>query len=262
MRCPGSDKGQAGGCPQLGGSKMDISRNLLKTSLIFLGFGGVIALFFVKVKSDMEEQKVKQDDFPPVTSNISPVTSAPEKKKEPRESLSPHWLVSFDSPFPLVGLLIQNSSTFRPKPIQEASSITPILNFAIASISSHLIVDLSDATVYSYWGNKRIGSYPVAIGQKGWETPTGTFQVVKKIRNPVWVQPITQKHIPTGKDNPLGDRWIGFWSDNRHEIGFHGTHDEKLVGQPISHGCLRMRNRDIHSLYDQVTIGTPVIVRK
>ncbi len=237
---------------------MDISRNLLKTSLIFLSFGGVIALFFVK--SEMEEKKLNQN--PPLTSHPSPLTSANEEKKQPRKKFSPNWLVSFDSPFPLAGLMIENSTTFRAKPIQEASSIMPILNFAIASISSHLIVDLSDAKVYSYWGNKRIGTYPVAIGQKGWETPTGSFQVVKKIRNPVWVQPITQKHIPTGKDNPLGDRWIGFWSDDRHEIGFHGTHDEKLVGQPISHGCLRMRNRDIHSLYDQVTIGTPVIVRK
>lgn len=219
-----------------------------------------MALFLAR--GERKETKVDKTSFPPQTSNISPLTSSRQQEKHPPEKLSPDWLVSFDSPFPLAGLLIQNSSTFHPKTIQQVSPITPILNLAIATISSRLIVDLSDAKVYSYWGHKRIGSYPVAIGQKGWETPTGTFKVLKKIRDPVWVQPITEKHIPPGPDNPLGDRWIGFWTDERHQIGFHGTNDEKLIGQAISHGCLRMRNQDIRALYDQVTLGTPVIVRK
>ncbi|MCP2726884.1 L,D-transpeptidase [Limnofasciculus baicalensis] len=237
-----------------------MGKNLLKTSLLLLFFGGAIALFLVR--GEKKETKVNKTSFPPPTSQLSPLTSSSEKEKRSPKKLSADWLVSFDSPFPLAGLLIQNSSPFHPKTIQQVSPITPILNLAIASISSQLIVDLSDAKVYSYWGNKRISSYPVAIGQKGWETPTGTFKVLKKIRNPVWVQPITEKHIPVGIDNPLGDRWIGFWADERHQIGFHGTNDEKLVGQAISHGCLRMRNQDIRALYNQVTLGTPVIVRK
>ena len=236
---------------------MDIGRNLLKTSLILFFCGGAIALFLTR--GERLEIRGNKTSIPPLTSHLSPLTS---KEKHPPKKLSLVGVVSFDSSFPLAGLLIQNSSTFHPKTIQEVSPITPILDIAIASISSRLIVDLSDAKVYSYWGDKQIGSYPVAIGQKGWETPTGNFKVLKKIRNPVWVQPITEKHIPAGADNPLGDRWIGFWTDERHQIGFHGTNDEKLVGQAISHGCLRMRNRDIHALYDQVRVGTPVIVRK
>lgn len=232
----------------------------MKTSLILLLFGGAISLFLAR--GDREETNVNKTSFPPPTSRLSALTSSIEKKKHSPNKLSPAWLVSFDSQLPLTGLLIQNSSTFHPKAIQQVSPITPILNLAIASISSRLIVDLSDAKVYSYWGNKRISSYPVAIGQKDWETPIGSFKVLKKIRNPVWVQPITEKHIPPGPDNPLGDRWIGFWADDRHQIGFHGTNDEKLIGQAISHGCLRMRNLDIRALYDQVTLGTPVIVRK
>ncbi|WP_448572469.1 L,D-transpeptidase, partial [Trichothermofontia sp.] len=66
--------------------------------------------------------------------------------------------------------------------------------------------------------------------------------------------------IPPGPDNPLGPRWIGFWTDGKNFIGFHGTPNESLIGQAVSHGCVRMRNQDIQALYAQVEMGTPVVV--
>ncbi len=151
----------------------------------------------------------------------------------------------------------------KPKPkIVRVLPVAPQLNMVIAGLNSRIVVDLSEARVYSYWGKQVIATYPVAIGQPGWETPTGTFKVIRKQLNPVWKQPITGDLIPNGSNNPLGDRWIGFWTDERHQIGFHGTNDEKLIGKAVSHGCLRMRNADIRALYDQVKLGTSVIVRK
>jgi len=150
---------------------------------------------------------------------------------------------------------------FKPE-VKRVLPITPLLKNAIATISYKVVVDLSEAKVYTYWGNQAMTSYPVAVGQPGWETPVGTFKVQKKLRNPVWQQPITGELIKTGPENPLGNRWIGFWSDERHHIGFHGTNNEELVGQQVSHGCLRMRNTDIQALYEQVVIGTPIVVRK
>jgi hypothetical protein len=41
-------------------------------------------------------------------------------------------------------------------------------------------------------------------------------------------------------------------------IYIHGTNQEHLIGQPASHGCVRMRNQDIIELYDMVPVGTPV----
>ncbi|MBW4543209.1 MAG: L,D-transpeptidase [Symplocastrum torsivum CPER-KK1] len=149
----------------------------------------------------------------------------------------------------------------KPKLIQVSPAI-PLLAHAIASLHTKVVVDLSDARAYTYWGKQRLSSYPVAVGQPGWETPTGTFKVIQKQRNPVWQQPITGELITTGPDNPLGDRWISFWSDGQHQIGFHGTNKEQLIGQPVSHGCLRMRNSDIRALYEQVSVGTPVVVQK
>ncbi|NER45239.1 MAG: L,D-transpeptidase [Symploca sp. SIO1B1] len=145
--------------------------------------------------------------------------------------------------------------------IATASRITPILNKALAGMGSQVVVDLSDAQVYLYGPERLLSSYPVAVGKAGWETPTGSFKVLNKQHNPVWKQPITGDLIPAGPDNPLGSRWISFWSDDKHQIGFHGTNNEQLVGQRVSHGCLRMRNTDIEKLYEQVRVGTPVTVQ-
>lgn len=140
--------------------------------------------------------------------------------------------------------------------VAEAKSVQ-----GLDTIQTQLIVDLSDRQVYVYRYDEVIASYPIAIGKKGWETPTGNFQVIHKEHHPIWKHPITGQIFEPGTDSPLGDRWIGFWSDGKNEIGFHGTPNTDLIGSAVSHGCLRMRNADVRMLYDQVKLDTPVLVR-
>lgn len=128
-------------------------------------------------------------------------------------------------------------------------------------LKTQVVVDLSDRRTYVYAKDEVIASYPIAVGKKGWETPTGSFQVIHMRHYPIWRHPITGKVFEAGTNSPLGDRWIGFWSDGRNEIGFHGTPDIDLVGTAVSHGCLRMRNSDVRLLYEQVSLGTTVLVR-
>ncbi|MGB3638490.1 MAG: L,D-transpeptidase [Rivularia sp. (in: cyanobacteria)] len=125
-----------------------------------------------------------------------------------------------------------------------------------------IVVDLSDRRVYVHRQNTVIASYPIGVGKKGWETPLGTFEVMHMQKFPAWQHPITGKVFAAGPNSPLGERWIGFWSDGHNEIGFHGTPDSDLVGSPVSHGCLRMRNPDVRLLYEQISLGVPVEVRK
>ncbi|MGB7441805.1 MAG: L,D-transpeptidase [Coleofasciculaceae cyanobacterium] len=107
-----------------------------------------------------------------------------------------------------------------------------------------------------------IAQYPIAIGKPGWETPPGQFAVNEMIVNPTWKHPITGELVPPGTQNPMGTHWIGFVQDNQgNKIGLHGTNDNSSIGKAASHGCLRMRNQDIGQLYDQVEIGTTVIVQ-
>ncbi|MEH2138172.1 L,D-transpeptidase [Nostoc sp.] len=148
-----------------------------------------------------------------------------------------------------------------PKGLWSQASAQQIPSDRLANATTQVVVDLSDRRTYVYAGDEVIASYPIAVGKKGWETPTGSFQVIHMRHYPIWRHPITGKVFQAGTDSPLGDRWIGFWSDGRNEIGFHGTPDIDLVGTAVSHGCLRMRNSDVRMLYEQVSIGTTVLVR-
>lgn len=148
-----------------------------------------------------------------------------------------------------------------PKALWPKASAQQIPSNKLVSGKTKVVVDLSDHRTYVYVGDDVIASYPIAIGKKGWETPTGSFQVMHMRHYPVWRHPITGKVFEAGTDSPLGDRWIGFWSDGRNEIGFHGTPDIDLLGTAVSHGCLRMRNSDVRLLYEQVSLGTTVLVR-
>jgi lipoprotein-anchoring transpeptidase ErfK/SrfK len=141
-------------------------------------------------------------------------------------------------------------------PLNQIKQSMPVLN------KTKAVVDLSDRRVYVFQYNEVIASYPIAIGKKGWETPIGNFKIIHKEHYPIWRHPITNAVFEGGTDSPLGDRWIGFWSDGRNELGFHGTPNVDLVGAAVSHGCLRMRNSDVRMLYSQVSIGTEVLVRE
>jgi lipoprotein-anchoring transpeptidase ErfK/SrfK len=123
-----------------------------------------------------------------------------------------------------------------------------------------LRLSLSDRRVYVYRGNIVEASFPVAVGKPGWETPTGEFEVFSQISQPGWTNPFTGDVMPPGSENPLGDRWLGFWSDGNNVIGFHGTPNRDSVGRAASHGCVRMYNEDIRQLFDLVALGTRVIV--
>jgi lipoprotein-anchoring transpeptidase ErfK/SrfK len=123
-----------------------------------------------------------------------------------------------------------------------------------------LVLNLKEKHVYVYKGDKVLTKYPVAIGKKGWETPVGEWQVMEKVVNPGWTSFKDGSVMRPGKDNPLGERWIGFWTDGKDVIGFHGTANVKSIGTAASHGCVRMFNRDVKALFPLVKVGTTVKV--
>lgn len=145
-----------------------------------------------------------------------------------------------------------------PPTTPTATTIPPADNKVLAT---RLVLNLKERKVYAYQDNKVLASYPVAIGKKGWETPKGNFKVIQLIENPSWKNPWNGKVSPPGPKSPLGVRWIGFWTDGKNFIGFHGTPGEHVMGQAVSHGCVRMRNKDIQALFNLVKMEIPVVVQ-
>ncbi|MCX7822408.1 MAG: L,D-transpeptidase family protein [Syntrophobacterales bacterium] len=105
-----------------------------------------------------------------------------------------------------------------------------------------------------------VQTYPVGIGDEGWETPTGIYRIESKRENPTWYIPpsLQEKYgattMPPGPDNPLGKFMMKF----APMYGIHGTHIPWGVGRLVSHGCIRTYPEHIAVLYPQVSIGTPV----
>lgn len=132
---------------------------------------------------------------------------------------------------------------------------------ALALDGAKLIIDLSDRQIYLYAYGQLAANYEIAVGQSGWETPTGEFKVINMHVDPAWQHPFTGEVVHAGADNPLGSRWIGFWTDGTHQIGLHGTNQEELIGQAVSHGCVRLREADVQALYQLVSLDMPVVVR-
>jgi lipoprotein-anchoring transpeptidase ErfK/SrfK len=124
-----------------------------------------------------------------------------------------------------------------------------------------LEISLSRRRVTLYRDTTRLEEYPIGIGRAGWETPMGTFQVRQMQEYPIWIHPFTDERIPGGTShNPLGTRWIGFWTDGHVWVGLHGTNNPASVGTAASHGCIRMHNADVEALFARIELGTPVRV--
>jgi lipoprotein-anchoring transpeptidase ErfK/SrfK len=113
-----------------------------------------------------------------------------------------------------------------------------------------------------YQGANLIRTFGVATGQSQYPTPTGTFSIVDMQYNPWWRPPDSDwarglKPIPPGPGNPLGTRWMGLSAPG---VGIHGTPDAASIGYSASHGCIRMHIPDAEWLFQQVHIGTPVVI--
>jgi lipoprotein-anchoring transpeptidase ErfK/SrfK len=152
-------------------------------------------------------------------------------------------------------------ATYQVSLAAEAPVATSDTSSNLLAQPIRLQISLSRHQVTLYHDNTPIKNYPVAIGRAGWETPKGNFKVMQMLKKPTWIHPFTGEAIPGGSpDNPLGQYWIGFWTNGKNWIGFHGTPNPESVGKPASHGCIRMYNKDVEELFRQVKVGTPVTV--
>lgn len=133
-----------------------------------------------------------------------------------------------------------------------------------------IIVNLSEMRLYYFPPRRthRVVTYPIGIGDEGWETPTGSYRIVEKIVRPAWHVPRSIRRekpelpevVPPGPDNPLGSHAL------RLSIGtvlIHGTNRPFGIGRKVSHGCIHLYPEDIPRLFREVRLGTPVsIVRQ
>jgi lipoprotein-anchoring transpeptidase ErfK/SrfK len=144
----------------------------------------------------------------------------------------------------------------------------------------HISVKRQRLTLKS--GRKTLAAYPVSTSRFGlgteegsMKTPTGRFRISEKIGQgmpPGTVfksrQPVKVTKTLLRDDDLVMTRIL--WLDglepgnaNTHErfIYIHGTNHEENLGEPASHGCIRMKKSDLLELFERVEVDTPVAIR-
>ncbi|MFT4637535.1 MAG: L,D-transpeptidase YbiS [Verrucomicrobiales bacterium] len=139
-------------------------------------------------------------------------------------------------------------------------------------------VSVEEQQMRLYEDDAEIRSYPISTAKNGTGceegsncTPLGEFEIYQKIGDDAPLGTIFKGREAIGEWG-LGDEseedliltrilWLGGLNDenaNTREryIYIHGTNQEELIGQPVSHGCVRMRNDDVIDLYALVGEGT------
>lgn len=108
-------------------------------------------------------------------------------------------------------------------------------------------------------------------------TPRGRHSVIEKIGAGQPLGSVFKSRVPTGEvwtpDSPLSEDdliltrilWLaGKEPSNANSqqryIYFHGTNHESKIGSPDSHGCIRLSNADMITLFDFAEVGTPVVI--
>jgi lipoprotein-anchoring transpeptidase ErfK/SrfK len=116
-----------------------------------------------------------------------------------------------------------------------------------------IIISIPDRKLALIEDGKVVKIYQTAVGADATPSPTGTFTVIRRVPNPTWYH--AGKVVAPGKNNPVGSRWIGL---SEKGYGIHGTNAPGSIGRNVSHGCIRMRNRDVEQLFELVQIGDVV----
>ena len=117
-----------------------------------------------------------------------------------------------------------------------------------------IVVSIPDCKLALMEDGRVVKTYSTAVGAPSSPTPSGTYKIVQRIPNPTWYGP-NKKVVGPGKRNPVGTRWMGL---SRKGYGIHGTNDPRSIGHNASHGCVRMRNRDVEDLFARVAVGDVV----
>ncbi|RJQ45947.1 MAG: L,D-transpeptidase [Nitrospiraceae bacterium] len=149
---------------------------------------------------------------------------------------------------------------------------------ALAPKSTYLVIDTAKNRLYVKKGEQTLKEVVVSTGSgsilkdpagnRQWifDTPRGEHSVQRKKTDPVWTKP-DWAFIEEGESVPKSFKERveeGVLGDYAFELGdgymIHGTLYTRLLGRNVTHGCVRVGDKDLKELYDSIPIGTKVLI--
>jgi lipoprotein-anchoring transpeptidase ErfK/SrfK len=140
---------------------------------------------------------------------------------------------------------VQSSVVQKPLKVTEKRRTQRVV---LVSIADRRLAVMENGNVLAY--------FPVAVGAVVSPSPTGEFEIVNRVANPAYYHDGVV--MAASNDSPVGTRWIGL---NLKGYGIHGTNAPRSIGRAASHGCIRLKNRDVERLYAMLRVGDLVSIR-
>jgi L,D-transpeptidase ErfK/SrfK len=171
-------------------------------------------------------------------------------------------------------LLIANPNSHHWNPKANSKYLIPSMYILPQESYNGIILNLAELRLYFYirgsdlYENIKVLTYPVGIGRLDWKTPLGETFIESKVESPTWYPPksiileheergeILPRVVKAGPDNPLGKYVMKLNVDGGYLL--HGTNKKHGIGMMVSHGCIRLRNEDIETIFYNAPVGTKV----
>ncbi len=136
-----------------------------------------------------------------------------------------------------------------------------------------IVVDVSKQRAYFYRGETRVGETKCSTGKKGFDTQVGTYAITQKDKNHLsnlygsFVKEgggIVKRDVDMSKMKvPEGCSFQGAKMPFYMRFtGGYGLHAGVVPNYPASHGCVRLPRVMAEHFFENVQVGTPVIVQK
>ncbi len=141
--------------------------------------------------------------------------------------------------------------------IRDPQSVRPGQQLKVVRGPFQAVILLGAHELTLMLGDCYAGRFPIGIGKEH-QPAEGTYVVKDKRKNPTYYGAGGITIDANDPNNPLGERWIGLGD----QVGIHGTNDPKSVGGNQSAGSVCLGNRDIDDVFDILSVGSRVVVRR
>jgi lipoprotein-anchoring transpeptidase ErfK/SrfK len=141
--------------------------------------------------------------------------------------------------------------------------------YVVVSLSEHRLTVVQDGrALWSTEVGTGTGTRLAGAGTT-WDfsTPRGMFRVQMKEKDPVWILPdwyFVERGEPVPPEDSPKRRMPGALGSSAlflgEEIAIHGTDRPELLGDDVSHGCIRVTNEAARQLFHETEVGTPVLI--
>jgi L,D-transpeptidase YbiS len=154
---------------------------------------------------------------------------------------------------------------------QKLNQLTPTGHYIVVDTAhNRLYVKRGKDTVLTAVASTGSGTILDKPNQPGsqwvFDTPRGGFAIQSRLTNPVWVKPdwafleegmsIPSNAAERVEPGILGDYALGFGKG----YFIHGTLYPRLLGKNVTHGCIRLSDDDLKTVYKLAKVGTPLMI--